>query len=447
MLNLHSFFNIIYNDIAEPWQLGFQDSASPGFSGIVELHNTIFFYLVIISIFVFWLLGSIIYFYNGRRTHIVHKYLNHGTFKCLHTKIKVNINDLFNLKMSVNIKDSKNINNNYEILQSELSNYNFYRFNYINRIKIQVRNYFKSTNKFVPGELLNIANEKEKVTAVKIYDSALICKKEILEENKNKAGIYRFYNKLNGNFYIGSSKNLSNRFKSYFNLSYISRVKNNLTISRALIKYGYDNFRVEIFEYCDNSKEMILNREQYYMDLLKPTYNIEKLAVSSLGRKVSEETKFLISKSLKQRYLTQKSSRLGTKHTMETKELMSLSKKGFNNPLYGQTHSDKTKALMSRLKTGNIFSNNTKFLISKSLGDETYLYKIVKTEDQSKENDNTFTFIKIDGSLKKFILINKFNSLREVGKFLGISHSTVSRYLKSDKLFQGIYKISQTLLD
>jgi len=79
MLNLYSFFNIIYNDMAEPWQKGFQDSASPGFSGIVDLHNTILFYLVIISIFVFWLLGSIVYFYNGSVTHIVHKYLNHGT--------------------------------------------------------------------------------------------------------------------------------------------------------------------------------------------------------------------------------------------------------------------------------------------------------------------------------------------------------------------------------
>jgi len=72
-------FNTIYNDIAHPWQIGFQDSASPGFSGIVDLHNTIFFYLVLIAVAVFWLLGSIIYFYNGSRQQIVHKYLNHGT--------------------------------------------------------------------------------------------------------------------------------------------------------------------------------------------------------------------------------------------------------------------------------------------------------------------------------------------------------------------------------
>jgi cytochrome c oxidase subunit 2 len=79
MFNLYSFFNIISNDLAQPWQIGFQDGASPGFSGIVDLHNTIFFYLVVISIGVFWLLGSIIYFYNGKVSHIVHKYLNHGT--------------------------------------------------------------------------------------------------------------------------------------------------------------------------------------------------------------------------------------------------------------------------------------------------------------------------------------------------------------------------------
>src|SRR5215469_2570220 len=72
-------FSCISNDLAYPWQIGFQDSASPGFSGIVELHDTIFFYLVIIAIGVCWLLGSVIYNYGGEKSKIVHKYLNHGT--------------------------------------------------------------------------------------------------------------------------------------------------------------------------------------------------------------------------------------------------------------------------------------------------------------------------------------------------------------------------------
>ena len=72
-------FNTIFNDAPQPWQIGFQDSAAPGLTGIVELHNTIFFYLVVIFVGVFWVLSSIIYYYNSKKSPIVHKYLNHGT--------------------------------------------------------------------------------------------------------------------------------------------------------------------------------------------------------------------------------------------------------------------------------------------------------------------------------------------------------------------------------
>lgn len=69
----------IFNDAPQPWQIGFQDSAAPAFTGIVELHNTAFFYLVVISVAVFWVLGSTIYYFSSTSSPIVHKYLNHGT--------------------------------------------------------------------------------------------------------------------------------------------------------------------------------------------------------------------------------------------------------------------------------------------------------------------------------------------------------------------------------
>jgi len=74
-----SNFNPIFNDVAEPWQLGFQDSAAPGFTGLVTLHNTVGFYLVVICFSVFWVLFSIIYNYNYSKYPIAHKYLTHGT--------------------------------------------------------------------------------------------------------------------------------------------------------------------------------------------------------------------------------------------------------------------------------------------------------------------------------------------------------------------------------
>jgi hypothetical protein len=57
----------------------------------------------------------------------------------------------------------------------------------------------------------------------------------------------------------------------------------------ALIKYGYFAFRLEILEYCDPSEA--INKEQYYLDLLKPEYNILPKTGSLLGFRHSEETK------------------------------------------------------------------------------------------------------------------------------------------------------------
>lgn len=80
MFNLFSlFFNPLTCDAPEAWQIGFQDGATPTYEGITELHNSIFFYLIVIFIGVTWALGSIIVNFSYIKNQIVMKYLNHGT--------------------------------------------------------------------------------------------------------------------------------------------------------------------------------------------------------------------------------------------------------------------------------------------------------------------------------------------------------------------------------
>ena len=88
--------NTIFNDAPQPWQIGFQDSAAPGFTGIVELHNTIFFYLVVICVGVFWVLGSIIYYYNSKKSPFINN-LNYGTLFKLFNQIYLYIVKFNNL--------------------------------------------------------------------------------------------------------------------------------------------------------------------------------------------------------------------------------------------------------------------------------------------------------------------------------------------------------------
>nr|QCW06888.1 hypothetical protein [Drechslerella brochopaga] len=80
----------------------------------------------------------------------------------------------------------------------------------------------------------------------------------------------------------------------YYSLYHITNRKDSI-ICKALLKYGYSKFSLEILEYCDPS--ILIEREQYYIDVLKPQYNVLKVAGSSKGRKQTESAKLKISKS------------------------------------------------------------------------------------------------------------------------------------------------------
>jgi hypothetical protein len=130
---------------------------------------------------------------------------------------------------------------------------------------------------------------------VKLYANADLQKQDILINNKGKSGIYRWVNQINGKSYIGSSINIARRMYEYYNSKYLLSKKT--IIYKALLKYGYSNFSLEILEYCD--KKDLISREQYYLDLLKPEYNILEKAGNSLGYKHSDISKLKISEKLK----------------------------------------------------------------------------------------------------------------------------------------------------
>jgi cytochrome c oxidase subunit 2 len=69
----------IYGNISEPWQILFQDSGTKIMEGIINLHNWILFYLIIISIFVLWFLIVTINEFNVHKNPISYRKLKDGT--------------------------------------------------------------------------------------------------------------------------------------------------------------------------------------------------------------------------------------------------------------------------------------------------------------------------------------------------------------------------------
>jgi group I intron endonuclease len=161
---------------------------------------------------------------------------------------------------------------------------------------------------------------------VKIYNNMLDDKFLILSEFDKKSGIYLLHNLVNGKQYVGSTIDFKRRLYSYYSPS---KLIDGRYISNSILKYGHNNFAVlilELVELNDHTKINLLNREQYYIDLLKPILNLNPIAGSSLGFKHSDETKALLT-----------SLRTGKSLSEETKQLLSELFSGELNPFWGKT--------------------------------------------------------------------------------------------------------------
>ena len=112
--------------------------------------------------------------------------------------------------------------------------------------------------------------------------------------------------------------NLGRRLRDYFNISFLETEikKNRSMIYKSLLKNGYSKFSLEILEYY--KADICRVREQYYLDLLKPDYNMLSNTTSRIGYKHSEETLDKMSKSQK-----------------------AIDRSGINNPFFGKKHSKK----------------------------------------------------------------------------------------------------------
>jgi group I intron endonuclease len=155
-------------------------------------------------------------------------------------------------------------------------------------------------------------------------------------------------------------------------------VTRNSHIYRALLYYGHDSFNLEILEYCD--KKSVINREQYYINLLKPEYNILRIAGSTLGHKHSPET------------------------------LLKLRNRKFTEEALANIRKAKVRITLERLLNNDVISRAG------------YGVTILNNSNNS---------------------IIKYKSIRSAARSLNVSHATLIDCIKNNRLLKGIYKITK----
>lgn len=79
-----------------------------------------------------------------------------------------------------------------------------------------------------------------------------------------KGIIYKVTNIINGKIYIGQTiQSLKARWHRHCTIKGLSKAEMNTCIKRAIIKYGKENFTIEIIEECDS--KLLNKRERFYI--------------------------------------------------------------------------------------------------------------------------------------------------------------------------------------
>ena len=173
-----------------------------------------------------------------------------------------------------------------------------------------------------------------------------------------KSGIYQIRNLVNGKIYIGSAVLLIRREKDHFRQLKKDQHPNR-KLQRAWNKHGEQNFLFEIVEEVQE-RENLIEREQRYIDILNPEYNICKFAGSNLGRRLSEETRQKMSEARK----GEKHPNFGKHLSEETRQKISQSRIGEKHPNFGKHCSEETRQKISEANKGNHLSEEHRQKIS-----------------------------------------------------------------------------------
>ena len=237
-----------------------------------------------------------------------------------------------------------------------------------------------------------------------------------------------------------------NPVKTYKDAALNSLIKQKRSIHNALLKYGHENFTLEILEYCQENE--LMKREQYYLDLYNPKYNILKFAYSPLGRVVGKKTRAILALAIRQ---------YRKNNPWSVKDLMNLKARAIQNVgvpvtvlniftnerwnfnslteggnFLGVDHS----TLHYALKGGNLI--NKIYLVSKKEGNLDPLWGEALTKLHARAMKSLVTVL----NLKTNETI-KFGSLRLAGEFLGISGASVYQAIKKGSKVKGLFLVNR----
>lgn len=402
--------------------------------------------------------------------------ITHGTIELstnfsVNQDIKILINTLknrFGLVCSIDVS-TKNLyviivsKESVQILQNIVSPYIIPNFRYKIGLNNRSHSVYHKTllGYYLGNRFYSTSNNPLQNSFAASYPNPVLLKSVIYKENLKKAGIYRWTNLITGDTYIGSSINLTGRFVNYFSTKHLIRIvkRSKSIITSALLKYGHSNFKLEVLEYCD--PKVLISREQHFLDLYQPSYNILTKAGSRINHTEESLAKFKLRKLSKESTEKLRSHLLNLNRTQNIKKRIKVDIHDFST--------DITTTYESVFKASKAINSNSKSLLEREKYDHKsidiipykgryvitilregitradHLKKVELAKNNLSKGLTNWENASVKGVVVTNVITNdsvSYNTIIDAARALNVSRKTISRRLKDQKVLNYLYKIS-----
>lgn len=192
----------------------------------------------------------------------------------------------------------------------------------------------------------------------------------------NNSGIYIIRSLLDARCYVGSGANLRMRFNGH-RRSLRKGIHENPKLQNFYNKYGEVSLEWSVLEFCE--KDQLIVREQFYLDTIKPWFNVHTVAKSPIGRVVSQETRKKLS-----------IINTGRIFTPEHRAAIGRALKGRKSVNKGKPMSEEQKKKLSDARRGMKLSKEHREKISKGLMGRPSPTKGTKFSEERRAKCKTF---------------------------------------------------------
>ena len=246
------------------------------------------------------------------------------------------------------------------------------------------------------------------------------------------SGIYKIINVLNNKMYIGSTKNFKKRFQTHLRMLRKNK-HHSIKLQRAYNKYGEENFKFEIVEECEYTKNLIIERENYYIKKFNSKENGYNIADASFGDILTYHPNH--DGIIQKRVNTQKANI--SKMTVEERK-RKWGRYGVENGNFNPN-----KILNKCPICGKILQKGNKTCSKHRdrFGDSNPFYRKHHTEETKVKLSNARKGHKPSNSKRVFVENMIFESQAECARYFKISVGTVNFRIKS-KHFSNWYNLS-----